>query len=99
MMIEKPDERREADRDDGAPHPLLADALGEARAGVSTDHSARRHRERDRPVDDPPGREHDDRHAVDAHPAPVLSPFMRWMLVSPMSPSAASMRIPIPAPK
>src|SRR2546430_11328459 len=65
MMIQKPHERREADRDDGAPHPLLADALGEARAGVSTDHPAGRHRERDWPVDDPAGREQGDRHAVE----------------------------------
>src|SRR5438552_2936405 len=73
-MIQEPAERREPDRDDGAPHPLLADALSEARAGVSAEHPAGRHREGDRPVDDPSEREHDDGHAVDAGPAPVLEP-------------------------
>jgi hypothetical protein len=32
-------------------------------------------------------------------PPQFFRPFIRWMLVKPMKPSAASMRIPIPAPK
>jgi hypothetical protein len=32
-------------------------------------------------------------------PPQFFRPFIRWMLVNPISPSAASMRMPIPAPK
>ena len=32
-------------------------------------------------------------------PPQFLSPFMRWMLVKPMKPRAASIRMPTPAPK
>ena len=32
-------------------------------------------------------------------PPQFFSPFMRWMFVNPMKPSAASMRMPTPAPK
>src|SRR5437773_11301739 len=73
-MVQEPADRREPARADAVPLPLLADALSEARAGVSAKHPPGRHRERDRPVDDPSEREHDDGHAVDARPAPVLEP-------------------------
>ena len=33
------------------------------------------------------------------NPLQFFSPFMRWMFTNPMKPSAASMRMPTPAPK